>query len=371
MKPIGLYIHIPFCIKKCHYCDFVSFAYDPSKVEAYVEHLIKEINLHKNTSYEIKSIFFGGGTPSLLSGQALSKIMAAIKNQWTLSDDVEITLESNPGTWTYEKAKAYKSLGINRISMGVQSLSDNLLKVLGRQHTTSQVYESMAILKKAGFENINLDLMFALPGQTIEDLKESLDKIIDLGPSHISAYSLTYEEGTPLYKYVDDKVNDDIDREMYHQIIKTLKNRGYIQYEISNFSKEGYACVHNMIYWKNIDYIGIGLNAHSYIEGNRQSNVREMDAYIDMIDKKQLPVLEINPLTQEDLIFEYIMLGLRLLEGISISDFNQRFNEDFQMTYQDILQDLLEAELCTFEKGRLKLTLKGLDLSNQVFLKFM
>jgi len=371
MTDIGVYIHIPFCLKKCGYCDFVSFPYNRKVMATYVDHLVEEIRLTESGPYRIKTLFFGGGTPSLLGLDELARIMAAIKEKYIFADHAEVTLESNPGTWTLENAEGYKALGINRISMGVQSLDEDLLQVLGRQHNVDQVYESMALLRQAGFDNINLDLMFALPGQKIDQLVSTLEKLVALGPEHISAYSLTYEEGTPFYDHIEDQADQELDRTMYHQVQRFLLEAGYDQYEISNFSKPGYACQHNLVYWKRKPYMAFGLNSHACINEMRLANTADLQTYYQMIDKGILPIVERTPLTIEDQAFEDIMLNLRLNEGLDVLAYNKTYACDLLADYKDEIKDLVDQGLLRLNDSHLVLTAKGMDLSNQVFIKFL
>lgn len=371
METIGVYVHIPFCLKKCGYCDFLSFPYNKEKMALYVEALIKEIKLYEKKKYQINSLFFGGGTPSLLSVEALESIMKALKEQFKFSKEAEITLESNPGTWTLEKAKGYKALGINRISMGVQSLNDDMLKVLGRQHDVSDVYSSMDMLKAAGFSNINLDLMFALPGQSVKHLENTMEKMLALEPTHISAYSLTYEPGTPFYERLEDQAEDQLDREMYHVVKEFLKSKGFHQYEISNFAKENYACQHNLVYWKRKPYLGLGLNAHGCMKASRIANVSDFDVYVKSLSNNEWPIESVTPLSKEDQIFEHIMLNLRLNDGLDIQEINSLYEIDFEDMYKKEIMALMHDALVERHHNHLVLTEKGMDLSNQVFLKFL
>lgn len=369
---ISLYIHIPFCVKKCEYCDFISFKYDSEKLNLYLDKLIEEIKVYKEQSLKVRTIFLGGGTPSLLNSDQVKKLFEVLKNNFDLSACDEITIETNPGTINEEKISCYKSVGINRISMGVQTLKNETLKTLGRIHDVNTVFESVDLLKNQGFHNFNLDLMFGLPGQTIKQLSETVDEMIRLNPTHISAYSLKIEEGTPFYDQYENgtlkPVDEDLDREMYHTIVSKLKNAGYHQYEISNFSKKGFECQHNLVYWQEKEYLGLGLGAHSFMAQKRFSNETDMDKYLssNQLIRKEAEVIE-----KDEAMFEMIMLRLRLNEGLPIQLFNNRFCVDFLKVYHKEIEELIEMKLVLIEDNYLRLTDLGRDLSNSVYIKFL
>ncbi len=377
MKAISLYIHIPFCIKKCGYCDFISFNYESDKMKCYLGYLKKEISLYKKElkdSY-IKTIFIGGGTPSLMSGNQMKDLMKTIETNFDLSKCDEISMESNPGTLTLSNLIAYKEAGINRISVGVQTLNNHTLKSLDRIHDVNEVYEAISNIKEAGFTNFNMDLMFSLPGQTLKDLESSLDNFIKLKPTHISAYSLKYEEGTDFYKKLENdeliETEEDEDRDMYHLIINKLKDANYLQYEISNFAKEGLECKHNLVYWKNKEYIGFGLGAHSSCNRNRFFNEKTFKDYYDLIDSEKKPIEGTEEISLETSMFETIMLSLRLNSGLNLNEFNLSYSKDFTSLYKKELKKLKDLELLEIRSDYIKLTEKGRDLSNQVFLEFL
>lgn len=377
MKKLSLYIHIPFCVKKCGYCDFLSFEYDQEVVKNYIEYLIKEIDmygqLYKDRS--IYTIFIGGGTPSLLTGEEMMGVMDAVRRSFTLCEGIEVSMESNPGTMSYEHLKLYKTAGINRISMGVQTLENETLKSLDRIHDVQMVYDSMAMIKNTGFKNMNMDLMFGLPGQTLSQLEHTLDEMIRLAPTHISAYSLKYEEGTDFYKKLSRgelvEIEDEFDRAMYHFIINKLTANGYIQYEISNFAKEGYVCQHNLVYWEKEDYLGIGLGAHGCVEHARPYNVTVLEDYYQLIDDNKLPIKGKDVIDLKDDIFETIILSLRLNKGLNLQAFEEKYHFNFIEKYQDIVEGLLKDELIRVDDTHMSLTSLGRDLSNQVFIKFL
>jgi len=373
---ISLYIHIPFCVKKCGYCDFISFEYDKNQLRHYLDDLKKEIAYYGNrVKTPVHTVFIGGGTPSLLTGEEMHEIMAALNEHFDMSRCVEISMESNPGTLTLKQLKDYKSSGINRISMGVQTLNDDTLRSLDRIHDVKAVYDSVRLIEEAGFDNYNMDLMFGLPGQTLEMLKETVEKMVKLNPKHISAYSLKFEEGTAFYKKLESgelkETDDDLDRDMYHLIEKTLLSHGYIQYEISNFSKKGYECKHNLVYWEKEDYVGFGIGAHSYLDKKRFYNVSKLETYHAAIETQGHAVKDSIAIDESEDLFEYIMLGLRLNKGLNILVLNNRYNIDFKIRYSEEIKKLIEQSLVEWSGDVLKLTSIGRDLSNQVFLQFL
>lgn len=378
---LGIYIHIPFCASKCAYCDFVSHRVAEFEINngiaAYFNALSAEIEFYKDEiqKYEIGSIYFGGGTPSIVDGIYISRILKQLKNVAAFTTDIEITLEVNPGTLTEEKLNYYTASGVNRISMGLQTTNDVLLKQIGRIHSTNDFLTSYEAIKRAGIDNISLDLMFGLPNQSIEDIKKAVELVKTLSPKHISAYSLKLEEGTPLFeKYVNGKVelpDDEIEREMYHTLENELANIGLIQYEISNFSVQGYESKHNLTYWKNKPYLGLGLSSHSKVGHKRFANTSVMSNYIEQWQGMNPKYVEESILDEKEELFETIILGLRLNEGISIDKINKDYNIDFKNKYASELHELHGYELITETVTNLSLTAKGRDLSNLVFLKFM
>lgn len=311
----GIYIHIPFCLNKCNYCDFLSFKSTTEEREKYIDFLIKEIELYPNFSY--KTVYFGGGTPSILTPQQISKIL----NSLNIDENAEITLETNPKTVDLEKLIAFRKIGINRLSIGIQSFNSNHLKQLGRLHSSKEGEEAFFLARKAGFENISLDLMFSLPNQTLEELKSDLKKLFSLRPEHFSIYSLIWEEGTNFFERLENgelkETNNDLEASMYELIIDEAKNNGYIHYEISNFCLPGKKSLHNTKYWQNKEYLGIGIGASGYYSNIRYKNLLTFNEYYDKIDNTLKPILEEEILSKEDIEeYEYI-LGLRVLtDGI-------------------------------------------------------
>ena len=372
-KELSLYIHIPFCKQKCFYCDFPSYASIDYLREDYVEALCKEIN-EKGTNYKIKSIFIGGGTPSYLDTKEIRKILEAI-NKLDLSEDMEFTMECNPGALEEEKLKTMLNGGVNRISMGLQAVQNSLLKDIGRIHSFKQFEENFKLVRNVGFKNINVDLMFGLPNQKVEEWIESLECIAKLNPEHISAYSLIIEEGTAFYKLWErNKLilpSEEEEREMYSITKEILSKYGYTQYEISNFSKEGYECYHNKVYWRNEEYLGLGSASTSFIDGKRIKNIENVKVYIDKINNNEDIIEDITINTKEDNMEEFVFMGLRMIEGISIDEFNERFGIDIYSIYKEVIDKNIKSKLLTLENKKLRLTDKGIELSNSVMSDFI
>lgn len=377
MKDLALYIHIPFCEKKCYYCDFTSFPEMTSEISQYIDYLIKELSLYKEKigdKYNISSIFIGGGTPSSINENYIEQILNYVFLNYNTKEDIEVSIEVNPGSVSLEKAKKYKAIGINRVSIGLQSLNDDLLKSIGRIHNAEDFYKSYKILKDVGFDNINIDLMFALPDQSLKDLLLTLEQVVKLDISHISLYSLILEEGTKFYKMHEmGKLNmpsEEEDRDMYHKSVQFLKSNGYEHYEISNFSKRNSKCKQNMTYWKVNPYIGLGINSHSNLDNKRFSNVSDFKNYYFKLEKNEFPLHEIEDIANEMEIVEYIILGLRLIEGIDKDEFKRRFKEDIDHLYREQILKNIKNGLLVECENHIKLTDLGLDLSNQVELDF-
>ena len=368
MKNISLYIHIPFCDQKCHYCDFPSFAGKGDLKDRYIDALIKEIN--QNTKgYIIDTIFIGGGTPSSLSASQLEKLLINVNN-FTFADNLEFTVECNPGSITKEKLDVMKKYGVNRLSMGLQAVQNSLLKDIGRIHSYEVFKENFMLARECGFENINVDLMFGLPKQKVSEWKESLEMIVSLNPEHISAYSLIIEDGTRFSKlYEEDKLrlpNEDEERQMYHLAKDILFKNGFSQYEISNYSKEGLKCRHNIAYWKMNNWLGVGSAASSYMDGERFTNFSKIETYIEKIENNQSPREEESKNTIEENIEEFMFMGLRLIEGINEDEFESRFNTTVDSYYKDILEKFISQKLLKRENRKIYLTEKGIEYSNIV-----
>lgn len=376
MKEISLYIHIPFCISKCHYCDFSSFADMNDKINPYIDSLIVELELYKERlkNYNIKTIFIGGGTPSSLDPKHINRIMDYIYSNFNSDNVEEITIETNPGTLTKEKIEIYKKSGINRVSMGAQTLDDELLKSIGRSHKVEDIYESVKLLRESGIKNINIDLMFGLPNQSIEDVISSLDKVINLGVEHVSYYGLILEEGTYLNElYNKGKLklpNEDEEREMYHKSTEYLIKRGYNHYEISNYALAGYESKHNNVYWDVLPYLGIGLSSHSNLDGKRFWNTSDINLYIEQLSNKNFPIENEELIPREMEISEYCILGLRKIAGINKIEFKNRFGVEIEKLYLDEIKKHEKTGLLINNPENIQLSKKGLDLSNQVEIDF-
>ena len=380
MEELGIYIHIPFCKKKCSYCDFKSFENINENIKKeYIEALIKEIQLTKNNSnYIVSTIYIGGGTPSFIDEKYIKEILQAIYKKWEIKPEVEITIEINPGTINKSKLEAYRMMGINRLSIGLQSTNDYLLKKIGRIHNYQDFLDTYILARKTGFENINVDLMLALPEQTLENLMQSVRKIINLNPEHISIYSLILEENTELFSKVqkgeEALVKDELEREMYWKSKEAFEEAGYIHYEISNYSKKGYESKHNKNCWSQKEYLGFGIAAHSYLEEKRFCNVDNLNKYIENIKKGNLEenrIIEEKNRTKENIAKEYMMLGLRKIEGVSISEFQRKFELNPLFYFRFEISKLQKLDLIEVDLDNIRLTKRGLDLANIVFEEFV
>ena len=357
---LGLYIHIPFCVTKCKYCDFNSFKIDLNEKIKYLNYLGEEMKLYKEEikNREIDSVFVGGGTPSILNENEINILFEKIKENFNIKSNAEITMECNPGTLTLNKLKVMKKSGVNRLSIGLQAVQNHHLKYIGRIHTFEEFEKNYHDAKQMGFDNINIDLMYALPNQSREDWMESLEKVVKLNPTHISAYSLILEENTELFKmYERDEFNlldENTDIEMYEYTINYLKSHGYNQYEISNYAKDNFECKHNVLYWKCEGYVGIGASASGYFNGIRYNNICELDNYEKMILEGEKPIEWEEKLSIKDKIEESIFLGLRMNEGIQISDFKEKYNFDFEKEYKNEIEKLSKMELIEIDNNNSK-----------------
>lgn len=428
MNNLSLYIHIPFCVRKCHYCDFLSAPCNEETRREYVETLCTEIaqKAKRFQDRKVDTIFFGGGTPSLLSAEMFGKIMTVLRQEFQIFPEAEISVEVNPGTVDREKLEAYQKLGVNRLSIGLQSADNEELKILGRIHTWETFKKTWNLVRELGFSNVNIDLMSALPGQTLASYERTLRKVLGLKPEHISAYSLIIEEGTKFYEwfgeeedvaqvteevqdsnlvdtvaaYKTKKLPDEIaDRQMYEMTRDILEQYGYHRYEISNYALKGYECKHNVGYWKRKEYLGLGLGAASLVANVRSSNVSELATYLevgqkvkkiaeecasekDILDLKSKLTMEQrevdwietqDSLSVNDQMEEFMFLGLRMMEGVSIAEFEKQFGKPLQEIYGKQISKLEKQGLLQFkeETGRYALTLQGIDVSNQVFVEFI
>lgn len=373
-KEMGIYIHIPFCKQKCYYCDFTSFCGKDNLIEKYVEALKKEIEL-ENIKSKITTVYIGGGTPSYIDSKYIKQIINKVKEK-NISSSAEITIEVNPGTVTEEKLRDYKDCGINRLSIGLQTTQDVLLKEIGRIHDFAEFLNTYQLARKIGFNNINVDLILGLPNQRIVDLKESLSKIIELNPEHISVYSLIVEENTPISKMIEKGElvlpDEELERNMYWYVKNTLEIEGYEHYEISNFARSGYCSKHNMNCWEQQEYIGFGIAAHSYRDITRYSNTENIEEYIENINTGKIDhnkiIHEIQK--EDDTKKEYMLLGLRKIKGIQISDFKNKFGDNPIYLYRSELKKLVDEKLIKVDENDIKLTAKGLDLANLVWEEF-
>lgn len=408
IKKMVIYIHIPFCIQKCHYCDFLSAPCDAGIRERYVECLIREIEYYgewygmRGRNIPVTSIFFGGGTPSILESNQIQSIMDKLKTTYSIEENAEITMECNPGTVTEEKLSGYRVAGINRLSIGLQSANNAELKSIGRIHTYEQFLNSYDMARKCGFKNINVDLMSALPGQTLESYRNTIEKVLDVKPEHISAYSLILEEGTPLYERIEQLEeqkmptglpDEDTEREMYYMTERMLKDAGYERYEISNYARTGYECKHNTAYWRRDDYLGMGIGAASCIDDVRMKNITDIGAYMDIYEKidtrddvlqkdvSERNIMEDNALdkdetdvlSDEDKMEEFMFLGLRMMRGISKKEFERQFNVKYDMVYGAVTAKLIKEGLIEVsdDNDSLWLTPLGIDVSNMVLSQFI
>ena len=376
MDRFGIYIHIPFCKKKCKYCDFISFSCFEEKEDVYVNALIKEIEYRKIAKV-VSTIYIGGGTPSIIDSKNILKILESIYSNFNVLEDAEITIEVNPGTVTKEKLEDYKNAGINRLSIGLQSTQNRILNLIGRIHTYEEFLDSYNLAKEVGFENINVDLMLAIPTQTEEELTRSVQDVINLNPNHISLYSLILEEGTELENIISKKelelIDEDIERKMYWKTKKLLEKNGYNHYEISNFSKKGFESKHNLDCWNQEEYLGIGLAAHSYYKNERFSNTDNLDDYLENIKNGKFADNGIVHEQQDkpNKMREFMMIGLRKIEGVKISDFEKKFRINPLFYFRFEISRLTDENLIEVDLDNIKLTQKGLDLANKVFEEFV
>lgn len=371
MEKKSLYIHIPFCAQKCLYCDFASFAGKEIFMDRYIEALSRELNFYKK--YTFKTVYIGGGTPTFLNIKNLEKLGESI-SKLQLTEDVEFSVEGNPGTFTTEKLEVIKGMGANRLSIGLQSCNDRLLKSLGRIHSYKDFEKSFELARNVGFKNINVDLMFGLPNQSFDDVKDTLSKVTYLEPEHISAYSLIVEENTPFYSmYGDGKdlPNEEDERKMYYYILDYLNKKKYYQYEVSNFAKTKKECIHNLVYWNLDDYIGCGLNAHSFLDGYRIENISSMKAYIENIEKGYLPIENKHKNSTKDSMEEFMFMGLRKIKGISKKDFLERFNISMEEVYYNVIKKYEQRALLINDTDFLRLSNKGIEVSNIIMSDFL
>ena len=397
-KKLSIYIHIPFCVKKCVYCDFLSFGADDPQInrsgavrKAYVQSICRELLSYKSISkdYIVKTIFIGGGTPSILLPGEIMNILATLRSIFKVDEEAEITIEVNPGTLTAIKAAEYLAAGINRMSIGLQSAHNDELAMLGRIHTYEQFLTSYQTARDAGFRNINVDLISAIPGQTLHSYLDTLERVLKCRPEHISSYSLIVEDGTPLagnQKLLSKLPDEETDREMYEAPGKGLEMSGSKRYEISNYAKPGYECRHNIVYWTMDEYIGIGIGAASFFNGRRYSNTSDIKQYVDTMEEvfekrsideayripELLSIRHIDETVDIDtLMEEYVIFGLRMTRGISAADFYDRFGHSLYDVYGDIIRGYVASGHMKDEKGMVCFTRKGIDVSNRILVDFL
>jgi oxygen-independent coproporphyrinogen-3 oxidase len=391
MKTDFLYIHIPFCIRKCIYCDFFSVLYDESVSKTYIDALCQELYLKKDFSTTLKSIYIGGGTPSLLPSDCFRQLFNCLRNNFNFSSSAEITVEANPGTINESKINTMLSLGVNRLSIGIQSFNNDELKTLGRIHSSEDASRSIEIIKKEGINNFSVDLMYGIPGQTMDSWHNSISTAVGLSPTHISAYELTPEENTPLYKLIQshkiDMPDEELILEMYNHAIDYFASCGYEHYEISNFALPGFKCMHNLNYWDRGEYIGVGAGAHSFINGRRSNNTKDITRYIEDLNNGIIPEIESAKPTSAEALKEFIFLGLRKTEGININELppfipplprGDIHTSIPHLTRGDIVgynsllnasKELIDEGYLEINRGYLALTRKGIVISNTIIVR--
>ena len=377
-KELELYLHIPFCVSKCKYCDFLSAPSGEEQRQIYVERLCRRIrywsDVIHNYGYEIVSIFVGGGTPSILTEAQITQVFEAVHESFPIREDAEITLEMNPGTDVKDKLPVYRELGINRLSMGLQSADNEELKCLGRIHTYEDFRQVYQWVREAGFTNINVDLMSAIPGQTLESYEDTLRKVADLEPEHISAYSLIIEEGTPFYerygegRHAEELPDEDIERQMYVRTGEILEDYGYHRYEISNYAKDGYECRHNLGYWDRKEYLGLGAGASSLMDHIRWKEPDHIGPSTGLVLEERE---DFTRLRRKDEMEEFMFLGLRKINGVSEYDFYKSFRVSMDEIYKESIENLITEGLLVREEDRIRLTDRGIDLSNYALSQFL
>jgi len=362
----SLYIHIPFCMKKCIYCDFLSVPYDEALAMGYIDAMLKELELRRNSAGTLKTVYIGGGTPTTIPTPALIRLLKTIRDVFGIAPDAELTIEANPGTVTREMLSALSESGITRLSMGVQSFNDEELKVLGRIHDFSEALKSIAAARHAGITNLSIDLIYGIPGQTLKSWTQTVSTAIEISPQHISSYELTPEKDTPLHELIStgnlEKPDEDTIIMMYSHAIDRLGEAGYSHYEISNFAKPGFQCIHNLNYWNRGQYLGIGAGAHSFIADRRIKNTGDIRTYMEQVSQGDLPEAEVIEISCEDAIKESIFLGLRKTEGLDINE----FREDLNIDILKISDRLIQEGLLTSDGTHVALTRKGIVVSNTV-----
>lgn len=404
-QEMSLYVHIPFCVKKCNYCDFLSFPANDSVKEQYVQALCQEIEslfcvkgsakeqlgaVPTSKKQNLKTIFFGGGTPSVLEGKQMERIMDSIKKTFTIMPNAEVTIEMNPGSITREKLEQYKKIGINRLSIGLQTTNDERLKILGRVHTFEQFLQNYEMARHVGFTNISVDLMSALPKEDLKDYKKDLERILALKPEHISSYSLIIEEGTPFYdnnEVLNHLPSEEEDRKMYELTEQMLLQEGYHRYEISNYAKAGKESQHNSVYWTGGNYLGVGLGASSYLKldtpywkpdkeesdcfGIRFKNETKLTHYLKQPYKPILEREEVTKISKQEAMEEFMFLGLRMMKGVNMSEFYEKFQVELEEVYGEVIQKFVDMGFLEKEEDNIRFTKQGIDVSNSILCEFL
>jgi len=376
MKTLSVYIHIPFCVHKCNYCDFLSAPATEAARKQYVEALKREIMQEslQYKEYSVDTVFFGGGTPSILKGEEIAECMETLRQYYQVSPDAEVTLEMNPGTADRNKLQILKKAGINRLSLGLQSTEDSLLRILGRIHTYEEFLQVYQDARELGFDNINIDLMSSLHGQSIQDWEKTLKKVLALEPEHISAYSLILEEGTPMGDHPDRYPpipEEEADRCMYHLTRELMAQNGYDRYEISNYAKNGRLCRHNAVYWTRGNYVGFGLGASSMVENCRWKNTENMEQYLQFNSQEQSVKEDCHELDIKECMEEFMFLGLRMMQGVSVSEFQILYGHTIEEVYGSVLNKWQNTGYLIRQNGYIRLTEKGIDVSNVIMADFL
>ena len=378
METISLYIHIPLCVKKCAYCDFASFSGRMGQRDRYVQAVCREIRAQAAFfgRRRIATVFFGGGTPTLLSGEQIQAIMQTVRDCFDVLPDAEISMEGNPGTLDMKNLRAYREAGVNRLSLGVQSMDDSLLAAIGRIHTAKEAEAAVRMAREAGFENLNLDLMYGLPGQTAQQWRDTLQKAAALAPDHLSCYSLILEEGTPLFDSVNAgtcaPLPDEEEMERMDALtLQLTRENGYVQYEVSNFAKAGRQCRHNIVYWECLPYLGVGLNAHSDMDGKRFYNPQSWEDYLAMAESGGLSREREGNSSAEERMFERMMMGLRQVRGVDAARFAHDFGQKIEQVWPETIAQMTRGNLMDSNKERVFLTERGMQVMNGVLVSLM
>ncbi len=371
----SLYIHIPFCTTKCYYCAFNTYSFHKEQAKAYLDALRTEMKLYAPQTAPLKTIFIGGGTPSILSAKALEQLLSDLQRHFQICLDAEITVECNPGTVDSEKLSVMKNASVNRLSFGLQAMQDEILRQLGRIHTVAEFLHSYQLARENGFEDINIDLIFALPKQTMKAWQDTLNAVISLEPEHISAYNLVMEESTPFYEWwkAGEFVlpAEDTEADMFQWTIETLTSHGYTHYEICNFARPNREAKHNLVYWNNQEYIGLGVGACGYVEGVRYTNIRGIPPYIEALQQCNKPISDTERLTGDAEKAETLMLALRKQEGICLADYERRFGEKLDVVFGDDIKKWMDLQLLEQTDTHLRFTQRGLFLANEVFVELI